>query len=69
MHPLMEKESLEQGVGQAWSGEGQMALQLVCSHKLQAVANPLCSKWWLCVSAMCLSQSCYEQVKEQNLQF
>lgn len=48
-----------------------MALWLICSHKSQAAANPHCSKCWLCVSAMCLSQSCYEQVKEkeQSLQF
>lgn len=71
MHSRKEEESFQQGAGQAWPGEGQMALWLICCHKLQAVANPHCSKCWLCVSAMCLSGSCYEQVKEkeQSLQF
>lgn len=57
MHALKEKESFQHAAGQAWSGEGQMALQLICSHKSQAVANPPCSKCWLCVSATRLPQS------------
>jgi len=43
-----------------------MALWLICSRNSQAVANPHSSKCWLWVSAMCLSRSCCEQVKEKE---
>lgn len=56
MYPLKEKELFQQGAGQAWSGEGQMAVWLICAHKSQAVANAHCIECWLRVSVVSVSE-------------